>query len=232
VTSSTTYATAGTTTYYAHWTPKTYTIQYYNQGGEAFDGTQAANYPTTHTYGTSTTLLDASKEGYYFLGWYTDSACTNRVTSLDATAYITEITLYAKWELIEVFSVTVPATLSLAVSQAGVAYAGSNAEIINNSTGTVAVTSLTITANNGWTLVPYTTNMAAEKVDSKEIGFSVNGAVTTKVGSKEDLSFSGSWTIQKDSTMPLTYAANVSAMSQPITEANVLTLAFVLAWAN
>jgi uncharacterized repeat protein (TIGR02543 family) len=232
VTDTTIFTNAAATTYYAHWTADTYTIRYYNEGGEPFDGTQADGYPTTHAYGTDTALPDASKEGYYFLGWYTDSACTNRVTGLAATDYVAEITLYAKWELIEVFSVTVPAMLSLAVSQDGIAYAGSTAEIVNNSTGPVAVTGLTITANSGWTLVPYTTNMAAEKVDSKEIGFSVNGAETTARGSQEALHIADSWTIQKDGTLPLTYAANVSAMSQPVTDANALTLVFVLAWAD
>ncbi len=231
VTEDTVFTGTGATTYYAHWTPKTYSISYFNEGGEPFDGTQASGYPTTHTYGTATALPDASKEGYYFLGWYTDSTCTERVTSLDATAFTSDITLYAKWELIVVFSVTVPANLSLSVAQDGTVYAGTNAEVVNNSTDAVEVTSLTIQANNGWSLVPYATNMAGEKVDSKKIGFSINGAATTKTGGEEALELSGNWTIQKGSTLPLDYTAKVSATSQPITDANVLTLVFVLDWA-
>ncbi len=85
------------TTLYAQWTPNTYTITYKDQGGSNFSGTHESGYPTTHTYGTATTLKTASKTGYTFEGWYKESACTNKVTSLGATAYTANITLYAKW---------------------------------------------------------------------------------------------------------------------------------------
>ena len=85
------------TTLYAQWTANTYNITYKDQGGSNFSGTHASGYPTTHTYGTATTLKTASKTGYTFEGWYKEPACTNKVTSLGATAYTTNITLYAKW---------------------------------------------------------------------------------------------------------------------------------------
>ena len=86
------------TTLYAQWTPAKYTITYKDQGGSNFSGTHESEYPTTHTYGTATTLKTASKTGYTFEGWFTNSACTgNAVTSLGATGYISNITLYAKW---------------------------------------------------------------------------------------------------------------------------------------
>ena len=85
------------TTLYAQWTPAKYTITYKDQGGSNFSGTHASGYPTTHTYGTATTLKTATKTGYTFDGWHTDAACTNKVTSLGATAYTANITLYAKW---------------------------------------------------------------------------------------------------------------------------------------
>ena len=85
------------TTLYAQWTANKYTITYKDQGGSNFSGTHESGYPTTHTYGTATTLKTASKTGYTFEGWYKESACTNKVTSLGATAYTANITLYAKW---------------------------------------------------------------------------------------------------------------------------------------
>lgn len=87
------------TTLYAQWTAKQYTITYKDQGGSNFSGTHESGYPTTHTYGTATTLKTASKTGYTFEGWYKESACTNtnKVTSLGATEYTANITLYAKW---------------------------------------------------------------------------------------------------------------------------------------
>jgi uncharacterized repeat protein (TIGR02543 family) len=97
VTSISTSAT-GNKTYYAKWTANSYSITYKDQGNVAFSGTHASGYPTTHKYGTATTLKSASKTGYTFGGWFTNSGCTgSAVTSLGATAYTSGITLYAKW---------------------------------------------------------------------------------------------------------------------------------------
>ena len=90
--------TGGTGTLYAKFKANTYTITYKDQGGSDFSGTHASGYPTTHTYGTATTLKDATKTGYTFDGWFTTSACTGTaITSLGATDYTSNITLYAKW---------------------------------------------------------------------------------------------------------------------------------------
>lgn len=83
---------------YARFRAKQYSITYKDGGNTAFSGTHASGYPTTHTYGTATTLKSASKTGYTFGGWYTNSGCTgSAVTSLGATSYTNNITLYAKW---------------------------------------------------------------------------------------------------------------------------------------
>ncbi len=98
---SASYTTDAALTLYAQWTANTYTITYKDQGGENFSGIHATGYPTTHTYGATTTLKDPTKSGYNFLGWFTTSACTGtKVTSLGGTAYTADITLYAKWEKI------------------------------------------------------------------------------------------------------------------------------------
>ena len=94
------YTNNSAVTLYPEWTANTYTITYKDQGGTAFSGTHASGAPTSHTYGTATTLKTASKDGYTFGGWYTTSACTgSAVTSLGATAYTANITLYAKWTI-------------------------------------------------------------------------------------------------------------------------------------
>ena len=80
-------------------------------------------------------------------------------------------------------------------------------------------------------MVPFRTNMAAEKVDAKKIGFSINDVETTKNGSSEALSLSGNWTIQEDGNLPLEYDAVVSAMSKSVTDESILTVVFVLEWA-
>ena len=79
-----------------------YTITYQDKGGSAFSGSQTTP-PTSHTYGTATTLKIPTKSGYTFGGWFTDSDCedeavgTTSAASLGATDYTANITLYAKW---------------------------------------------------------------------------------------------------------------------------------------
>jgi hypothetical protein len=125
------------------------------------------------------------------------------------------------------FSVTVPATLNLTVAKNGKVYAATSAQIVNNSTGAVCVTSVKLTAENGWQLVPFATNMADEKVDAKRIGFALNGAESD---GSAILPMSGSWGIAKGTALSLDYDAVVSATSNPINE-QVLTVVFVLDWA-
>ena len=97
-TSGNTVTVTSETTIEASFTPRVYDIHYYDQGGTAFSGSHAVGYPTTHTYGTATDLMSATKTGYHFDGWYTASACTGSpVTSLGATAYTADPSLYAKW---------------------------------------------------------------------------------------------------------------------------------------
>ncbi|MEE0950588.1 MAG: InlB B-repeat-containing protein [Paludibacteraceae bacterium] len=108
---SKTYTLTSNVTITPIWTPAEYTITYKDQGNATFSGTHASGYPTTHTYGTATTLKTASKTGYTFEGWFTNSGCTgSAVNSLGATEYTANITLYAKWEQNAQPSVTITNT--------------------------------------------------------------------------------------------------------------------------
>ncbi len=91
---------AAATTYTATWTANEYGITYKDKDNAAFSGVHGSGYPTTHTYGTQTTLVNPTKTGYTFDGWYTTSNCSgSAVTTLGATAYTSAITLYAKWTI-------------------------------------------------------------------------------------------------------------------------------------
>lgn len=133
------------------------------------------------------------------------------------------------------FSVTVPASLSIIISPNGDITAATNARIVNHSARDVAVSSLSISGEDGWSLVDYAHNMALEKVDSKKIGFMVNNVATNQIDNDNtarfDLSGSNNWRIETDGELPLSYGAVVSATSQPITDEQVLTLCFVVGWA-
>ena len=209
-------------TFYAQFTANSYTL--------TWDLGDGATEETKQTYGEKLTLpTEPTRKNAEFLGWFTEA---NGGTQVDAnTIYKTDAdsTYYAHWEITEVFSVTVPVTLPLIVDEGGEVHVGA-AEIINASTGDVIVSSVSISAKNGWQLVPYTTDMAHAKVDAKQLGFKINDSVTTKTGDAEAFSLTSPWTIAENGKLPLTYDAVVSAVSQPVTEQDVLSVVFVLEW--
>ena len=77
-------------TVYATWEPTEYTITYNLDGG-------TNTHPATYNIETPTiTLLDATKDGSTFGGWYSDSELEVAVTeiTLGSTG---NVVLYAKW---------------------------------------------------------------------------------------------------------------------------------------
>lgn len=92
-------------TYHAHWTPKTYTITYRDIDGEAFSGTHVDSpnaHPTTHTFGTATTLNSATKDGFIFGGWYRTPSCSGTAVTTLSASECKDITLYAQWRAVSV----------------------------------------------------------------------------------------------------------------------------------
>ena len=80
-------------TLYARWNKATYTITYNLKGGK----NNAAN-PATYTITTKTIKLKgATRKGYSFEGWYSDSACKKKVTQIKKGS-TGNIVLYAKWK--------------------------------------------------------------------------------------------------------------------------------------
>ena len=210
------------TTFYAQFAANKYTV--------TWDLGTGQSETTEQTYGEKLLLpKDPKRKNAEFLGWFTEKDGGTEVDS--NTIYTTdgEITYYAHWEITEVFSVTVPVTLPLIVDESGEVHTGT-AEIINGSTGEVVVSSVSISTKNGWQIVPYTTDMAHEKVDAQLLGFKINGAQTTKNGNAETFALSAPWEIAENSRMTLSYDAVVSAVSKAITEQEVLSVVFVLEW--
>ena len=210
------------TTFYAQFAANKYTV--------TWDLGIGQSETTEQTYGEKLLLpKDPERKNAEFLGWFTEKDGGTEVDS--NTIYTTdgETTYYAHWEITEVFSVTVPVTSPLIVDESGEVHAGT-AEIINGSTGEVVVSSVSISTKNGWQIVPYTTDMAHEKVDAQLLGFKINGAQTTKNGNVETFALSAPWEIAENSRMTLSYDAVVSAVSKAITEQEVLSVVFVLEW--
>lgn len=79
-------------TLYAKWTPYTYTINYHLNGGK-----NSTSNPDSYKVSSSTiTLKNASRTGYTFKGWYTDSGCKKKITQITKGNTGTK-NLYAKW---------------------------------------------------------------------------------------------------------------------------------------
>ena len=211
-------------TFYAQFTANSYTL--------TWDLGDGATEETKQTYGEKLTLpTEPTRKNAEFLGWFTEANGGTQVTANDVFTETTDKTYYAHWEITEVFSVTVPVTLPLVVDESGEVHTGS-AEIINASTGTVVVSSVSISTKNGWQLVPYTTDMAHAKVDAKQLGFKINDVQTTKNGDAEAFSLSSPWEIAENARLPISYDAVVSAVSKAVTEQEVLSIVFVLEWGD
>ena len=209
-------------TFYAQFTANTYTI--------TWDLGDGRTETTQQEYGKTLVLPseEPTRDTAYFDGWYTEKTGGTEVdesTIFDGTS---DTTYYAHW--IEAFSVTVPTVLPLRVDENGEVYA-TEASISNHSSGIVKISSVILTGENGWTIVPYGTNMAAEKVDAKLVGLSLNQIETASAGPTETLTLGESWRIFREDTLTLTYDAVVSALSQPVTDEAILSAVFVVEWA-
>ena len=210
-------------TFYAQFAPAEYKI--------TWDLGTGKTETTNQTYGEKLNLpAEPTRRGYAFLGWFTQETGGTQVDGNTVFKEVASTTYYAHWEEATVFSVIVPAVLPVTVDQNGKVYV-SNAEIVNHSTAAVQVSSVTLTAENGWTLVPYASDMSHAKVDSNQIGFKINSAQTSKTGSTEQLVLTSPWQINEEESLTLTYDAVVSALSQPVTNANILCVLFVVEWA-
>ena len=210
-------------TFYAQFTPAEYKI--------TWDLGTGKTETTNQTYGEKLNLpAEPARRGYAFLGWFTQETGGTQVDGNTVFREVASTTYYAHWEEATVFSVVVPAVLPVTVDQNGKVYV-SNAEIVNHSTAAVQVSSVTLTAENGWTLVPYASDMSHAKVDSDQIGFSIRDQKTTKTGDSEVFTLSSPWQIAEEESLTLSYDAVVSALSQPVTNANILCVLFVVEWA-
>ena len=211
------------TTFYAQFEANKYAV--------TWDLGTGQSETTEQTYGEKLVLpTEPTRKGAEFLGWFTQETGGTQVDGNTVFKEVASTTYYAHWEEATVFSVVVPAVLPVTVDQNGKVYV-SNAEIVNHSTAAVQVSSVTLTAENGWTLVPYASDMSHAKVDSNQIGFKINSAQTCKTGSTEQFELTSPWQINEEESLTLTYDAVVSALSQPVTNANILCVLFVVEWA-
>ena len=210
-------------TFYAQFEANKYTV--------TWDLGTGQSETTEQTYGEKLVLpTDPERKNAEFLGWFTEKDGGTEVTTNTVFKETAATMYYAHWEVTELFSVTVPATLPLVVDESGKVYVAS-ASIVNNSTGDVKVSSVSVTSKNGWEFVPYSTNMARAKVDAKQVGFKINSSETSKTGDSEVFTLAAPWTVKEAGALSINYDAVVSAVSQPVTGQEIMSVVFVLEWA-
>ncbi len=142
-------------------------------------------------------------------------------------------------------SVTVPTALPMAMSQSGDVTTATDCQIINNSFGAVRVKSVTITAGNDWSLTAFgdKSTLADEKVDANKLGFAMSIGGGTQVetddsdASSQDLisaPIDGCYMSGAGNTSAnyvyIEYSAIVTPLSNPVTNANIANVVFVIEW--
>ena len=163
--------------------------------------------------------------GYGYDGGYNDGVLPTAYFHSDNPSY--EVSLNGTTDRVylvpaRVFSVTVPATLPVTVNADGTVEVAADAAIVNNSTGDVIISDVSITPAEGWTLDASFDPLRAP-VDSRRFSF----AVTTASG--EALT---SQTVSAQQNLPLRYTAAFAARSAPIDDTQIAHVVFTVRWAN
>ena len=117
-------------TLYAKWVSNDYYVIRYETNG----GTNDINNPTAYEEGKSVQINNPTREGYIFVGWYTDENFTEAFTNTNNKTG--DITLYAKWTK-DYLVVNVPKTsaqISLVMTALGVLTITRSVTIIYNLT--------------------------------------------------------------------------------------------------
>ena len=191
---------------YAVWQANTYDISYVLNGG-----TNNSSNPSTYTYGKGATLSNATKQGYTFDGWYTESTFENRITSI-STTQTGNITVYAKYNEI---------TYTLTYDLAGGSLATGK---VNPSSYTIGMTDFTLNnpTKTGYSFKGWTggvVNAKGELDNTAETGTTENTTtpqtiLVIKQGSLGNRKYTANWV---DDIPPSTDAPSAVASTSTIT---------------
>ena len=191
---------------YAVWQANTYNISYVLNGG-----TNNSSNPSTYTYGKGATLSNATKQGYTFDGWYTESTFENKITSI-STTQTGNITVYAKYNEI---------TYTLTYDLAGGSLATGK---VNPSNYTIGMTDFTLNnpTKTGYSFKGWTggvVNAKGELDNTAETGTTENTTtpqtiLVIKQGSLGNRKYTANWV---DDIPPSTDAPSAVASTSTIT---------------
>lgn len=154
-----------------------------------------------------------------------------------------------------IFNVTLPTDFPITVDPTtGETTGANNADITNNSAGSIKVSKIEVENYDVWNLAAYDTDMSKEKVDSNKIGVMVspkgganataggtelkttNGNTTKQTLLDADSATASEWVMNGKSAadgsnkLTVNYDAKVSPVSQSITNTQVASIVVTVAW--
>lgn len=186
--------TADPVTFYAQWTPNTYTVSYNYNSATGGNSVASASYTSGNS---ALTLPTPTRTNYTFEGWYSDSGFTSFVGNGGASYTPTSTgTLYAKWMTNQAaFSLTgAPSTLGYQASVTVATSGGSGAGGVVFATTSPGV--CTVNANTGAVTMVAATgtcNLVATKAaDNSYYATSANASISAVKGTQAVLTVSGS----------------------------------------
>jgi uncharacterized repeat protein (TIGR02543 family) len=94
----------GNVTIYAKWAIKLFNINYVLNGGN----NSIYNINQYRASDSRIYLLDPVRSGYAFVSWYLDSAFTTSIFNFEPSMVLSDLTVYAKWQLIPTTDPFVP----------------------------------------------------------------------------------------------------------------------------
>ena len=180
-------------TFYAQWTPISYTITYNNLNGATNSNPTSYNIESANI----TLVNPGTRTGYTFAGWYTNSGLTTAAsTPAIATGSTGDKTFYAKWTQNDV-AITLEANGGVADGAATVKYDGTSATI------TTAVTHATKTLKGYYTAASDGTKVLES--DGSFAATSIDGYITAGKWTKADATtLHAQWlTVEKTVTFDL-----------------------------
>lgn len=135
-----------------------------------------------------------------------------------------------------IFSVTLPLSLPVTITEDGSIVTASGAEIVNHSAGPVVITNIKTRGINGWETVEYgTIDMTTAKVNTKNVslqltfGDELTGTKVTTTGVDTN-DFTGFIRLAKDETLPLPYNAEVPAQTAVYVAEQFAEVVFTIGW--
>lgn len=131
-----------------------------------------------------------------------------------------------------IFSVTVPTSLPITLTETGDIVVADNISIVNESAGPIKITTVETKGINSWSIVDYTSfDIASAKVNSKDVGLTLTmDSITTSTTGADSNDFIGPVILAKGQSLPLTCNAKVPAQTTVLTTTQIAEVIFTVGW--